>query len=221
MKRNILGSFLGLATVLLLVGGIGFGVAKAKGNDGNTVYDDAEIIEIAEADEDSEVDSENLSEETETLSEETYSEEVSETESEEKEEKSEKKEKDEEDTSEKSSEKDKKLTEEEEIKKLLERVENGEGLVGEDAEKLTKYYEKKFGVMQHFKEKEYTPYILYENPKNDYERMWNEVTNAPTEAESKAREEILLNSSFDQNGMLVQTGTPIIDENDNVVDYAE
>ena len=55
MRSTVLGSILGLATVLLLVGGIGFGVVKAKGTNGNTVYDDAEIIEIAEADEDSEV----------------------------------------------------------------------------------------------------------------------------------------------------------------------
>lgn len=57
MKRNVLGSILGLATVLLLVGGIGFGVAKAKGtNDAYTPFDDGEeIVEEVVAEEESEV----------------------------------------------------------------------------------------------------------------------------------------------------------------------
>lgn len=243
MKRNVLASILGLATVVLITGGLLFAVGaknstafKTAAYDGEVVNDDAITVEIVSNDteeNDSELDSEEILEEDSEVEEdsEKSSEETSEESSEQDSEKESEELSSEEKSSEKTSEEDveeddkekadkdkKKLTAEEEeeayIQELIKRVENGEELEGEDLKKYQDYVGLKPSC---FVEEEYIPYILYDEPQNDYQRMWNEVTSAPTKEESEAKMEILANSHFDGNDMLIPSGTIIYDIDGNVV----
>ena len=75
----------------------------------------------------------------------------------------------------------------------------------------------KYADMYSSDDSEYYPHILYDNPQNDYERMWNEVSNAPTKEESNKKLEILLNSSFTQDGKLISSGSVIYNSDGEIV----